>query len=89
MNSHQRRKFMAEKHMRMPLGSKVTVRSDSGKEYPARIFKHDRGHKAIVDFENGSNGWVPISRIRPVERLNVRPWWRDMRNKHARRQPSK
>lgn len=84
MNSHQRRKWMAEKHMRMPLGSQVIVRG----QYKAEVVKHDRQspHKCIVQrADNGRGEWVSIAQIKPVVRMKVRPWWRVMNDKTRNR----
>lgn len=83
MNAHQRRVWMNEKHMRLPLGSEVIV---NGR--PAKIMKHDseRPHLCIVEYtdERGvgqglSHGWVPVKQVKPLKRLKVRPWYRVMR----------
>lgn len=75
MNAHQRKKWMCEKHMRLPLGSAVIVHGR-----PAKISKHDsrRMHCCVVEFtdKEGSWSWVTIKEVKPVLRLKVRPWWR-------------
>ncbi len=82
MNAHQRRVWMNEKHMRLPLGSKVIYR-----ERLATIFKHcsHSPYRCIIAFDRGlpqeTTQWVAISELKPVLRLKVRPWYRDMRNK--------
>ncbi len=88
MNAHQRKKLACEKHRRMPLGSDVLVRKvfpSSGEEVflKAKISKHDsaRPNMCIVVFEDESSSWVSLYNVKPTLRLNVRPWWRVLKDK--------
>ena len=83
MNAHQRRVWMNERHMRLPLGSEVIAQGR-----PAKIMKHSRSspHCCIVEFTDGrgvgqgvGHGWVAISQVKPVKRLKVRPWYRNQK----------
>lgn len=78
MNSHQKRKFMRHKHYTMPLGCDVIVTSPSGlSQRPAKLFKHDRTwiHQCLVRYENNDVDWVPLSRVKTVQRHRQPPWW--------------
>lgn len=83
MNAHQRRVFMNMKHARLPLGLDVIVKAH-GVDYPATIFKHDsrHPHSCVVHYKEKRGGIdyssVPIKWCKPVKRVKVRPWYREV-----------
>jgi len=90
MNSHQRRKFAVEKHMRMPLGCDVVVSCYRGHRRTAQLVKHDsqRPNTCIVRFTDidckDEECWISLYRVRPVLRQKIRPWWRSRYDKVTR-----